>query len=100
MLTRILVAALFLLSAFPLPVSAQPRTPEQYMAIIEGPQEEPGDNELGSLTLLELMERFNVPGVSVAVIHDFRIHWAKGYGIADVETGAPVDTETVFRPKQ
>ena len=38
-----------------------------------------------------------MPGVSVAVIRGFEIHWAKGYGIADVETGAPVDTETMFQ---
>jgi CubicO group peptidase (beta-lactamase class C family) len=43
------------------------------------------------------MKRFNVPGVSVAVIHDFEVHWAKGYGIADVATGAPVNTETMFQ---
>ncbi len=43
------------------------------------------------------MEEFGVPGVSVAVIRDFEIHWAKGYGVADVETGRPVDTETLFQ---
>jgi hypothetical protein len=67
------------------------------MAVIEGGQESPGENALGSLTIEELLERFGVPGVSVAVIKDFEIHWAKGYGIADVETGAPVDTETMFQ---
>ena len=43
------------------------------------------------------MARFNVPGVSIAVIRDQQIHWAKGYGIADVATGAPVNTETMFQ---
>jgi CubicO group peptidase (beta-lactamase class C family) len=45
----------------------------------------------------ELMDHFGVPGVSIAVIRDFEIHWAKGYGIADVETGAVVTTETLFQ---
>ena len=87
------------LLAIALPVSsaAQSRTAAEYMAAIEGAQSSAGPNDLGELTLPELMERFNVPGVSVAVIHDFKIHWAKGYGIADVETGAPVDTETMFQ---
>jgi CubicO group peptidase (beta-lactamase class C family) len=31
------------------------------------------------------------------VIKDFKIHWAKGYGVADVETDAPVTTETMFQ---
>ena len=54
------------------------------MAAIEGAQASPGANGLGALTIDELMKRFNVPGVSIAVIHDFEIHWAKGYGVADV----------------
>ena len=60
---------------------------------IEAVQPEAGDEGLGSLTMSELMERFGVPGVSVAVIRDFQIHWARGYGVADVETGAVVDTD-------
>ncbi len=43
------------------------------------------------------MEKFRVPGVSVAVIKDFAIHWAKGYGVADVSSGAPVTHETMFQ---
>jgi len=48
-------------------------------------------------TLEELMARFGVPGVSVAVISDYTIHWAKAYGIADVTSSARVDTDTVFQ---
>jgi len=79
------------------PASPTPRTPADVQAVIEGAQAEPGPDSLGAMTLPELMEHLGVPGVSVAVIHDFDIHWAKGYGIADVETGAPVDTETIFQ---
>ena len=63
---------------------------------IEGVQT-PDRQGLDPFTLVEVMENYGVPGVSVAVIHDFRIHWSKGYGIADVETGANVDTETLFQ---
>ena len=49
------------------------------------------------LTLEQVMERFHVPGVSVAVIRDFKIHWAKGYGVADVVTNRPVETTTAFQ---
>jgi CubicO group peptidase (beta-lactamase class C family) len=76
---------------------AQDAAVADYIEAIEGPQAEPGPNGLGALSLADLMETLHVPGVSVAVIHDFEIHWAKGYGIADVETGAPVDTETMFQ---
>lgn len=44
-----------------------------------------------------LMKKHNVPGVSVAVIKDFKIEWAKAYGVADVETKTPVTTETMFQ---
>jgi CubicO group peptidase (beta-lactamase class C family) len=48
-------------------------------------------------TLEQLMAQIHVPGVSVAVISDYKIHWAKGYGTADRVTGAPVDTDTLFQ---
>ena len=63
---------------------------------IEGVQT-PNRQGLDPFTLVEVMEKYGVPGVSVAVIHDFRIHWSRGYGIADVVTGAKVDTETMFQ---
>lgn len=50
-----------------------------------------------ALTLSELMEKYKVPGVSVAVINDFEIVWSKGYGVADVETRKPVDSGTLFQ---
>lgn len=83
--------------ALPAAEQAQTRTPADYIAAIERAQSSPGQNELGGLTISELMARFYVPGVSIAVVRDHQIHWAKGYGIADVETAAPVNTETMFQ---
>jgi CubicO group peptidase (beta-lactamase class C family) len=48
-------------------------------------------------TLAERMEALNVPGVSIAVINDGEIEWARGYGLADVEEGRPVTTTTLFQ---
>jgi len=56
-----------------------------------------GTDDLAALTLSQVMDKFHVPGVSVAVIKDSRIHWAKAYGTADVVSGAKVDTETAFQ---
>jgi CubicO group peptidase (beta-lactamase class C family) len=94
---RTMAGLVLLVLGIPMSSAAQTRTPEEYMAAIEGVQASPGEDGLGALTLDELLVRFGVPGVSVAVIRDSDIHWAKGYGIADVETGAPVDTETAFQ---
>jgi CubicO group peptidase (beta-lactamase class C family) len=66
------------------------------IARIESPQS-PWRGGLDSLTIQQLMERFRVPGVSVAVIRGFQIHWAKAYGVADVETGQAVDEGTLFQ---
>jgi CubicO group peptidase (beta-lactamase class C family) len=83
--------------ASPQATPAQTRTVADYIAAIEGKQTVAGPNDLSTLTIAELMARFNVPGISIAVIKDHQIHWAKGYGIADVATNAAVDTGTMFQ---
>jgi len=45
----------------------------------------------------EALKQFNVPGVSIAVIRDFTVVLAVAYGVADVETGAPVTPNTLFQ---
>ena len=75
---------------------AQQRDPAAIIARIEAAQV-PNRQGWDGYTLQELMQRFRVPGMSIAVIRDGKIHWAKGYGVADVETGQPVDTGTVFQ---
>ncbi len=90
-------ALLLAVLAFPSVAVAQDPTVAELMAAIEGPQTSAGENGLGDKTIEELLEELNVPGVSVAVIKDFAVQWEKGYGIADVETGAPVDHETMFQ---
>ncbi len=43
-----------------------------------------------------LLKEHNVPGVSLAVIRDGKVYWAKGYGIADKEKKIPVSSITRF----
>lgn len=66
------------------------------IARIESSQS-PNRQGLDALTLQEVMQRFRVPGVSIAVINDFSIHWARGYGVADVETGRPAQVDSLFQ---
>jgi CubicO group peptidase (beta-lactamase class C family) len=42
------------------------------------------------------MKEVNVPGVSIAVIHDGKIEWARGFGVSSVG-GSPVTAETMFQ---
>src|SRR5215813_7301482 len=48
-------------------------------------------------SIAERMKYYKVPGLSVAVIKDFRIEWAHAYGIKDIETNEPVTTDTLFQ---
>lgn len=88
-------AGLLALAVSSVPAGAQDDAAAM-IARIEAPQV-PNRQGFDPLTLSQLMERFRVPGVSIAVIKDFKIHWAKGYGLADVEANRPVDPNTAFQ---
>jgi len=45
----------------------------------------------------ESMKKYDVPGVSIAVFENYRLVWAKGYGVASVNTKTPVDASTLFQ---
>jgi len=45
----------------------------------------------------ERMAHYSVPGVSVAVIENGKIAWAKGYGVLQVGEKQPVTVETLFQ---
>src|SRR3546814_511057 len=47
-------------------------------------------------TLAERMAHYKVPGVSIAVIRDGRIAWARGYGVLQAGKPERVDTATLF----
>lgn len=49
-------------------------------------------------SLAERMKQYNVAGISVAVIDNYQIEWAKGYGYADKKEGRKVTTTTLFEP--
>ncbi|WP_199252643.1 serine hydrolase [Chachezhania sediminis] len=44
-----------------------------------------------------VMERSGVPGLAVAVVHGSDVVFAEGYGVRDLESGAPVTPDTVFQ---
>ncbi len=49
------------------------------------------------LALADRMRAHHVHGLSIAVIHHHRIAWAKGYGLADAESGKAVTDATLFQ---
>src|SRR5213594_3319075 len=62
-----------------------------------GTMQAPSSEPFEPAVVQQLLTQFNVPGVSIAVVKDFKLEWAKGYGVADVETGRPVTTENLFQ---
>jgi len=44
-----------------------------------------------------LMDEFNFPGLSVAIAKNGKLVYAKGYGVANQQTGENVSTESIFR---
>jgi CubicO group peptidase (beta-lactamase class C family) len=54
-------------------------------------------NAPGKWTLADRMKFYHCNGVSIAVIKDYKIEWAKGYGWADSSEQRPVTTTTLFQ---
>ena len=50
------------------------------------------------LNLETRMKALGVHGISIAVVHNYKLDWAAGFGMADFETQKPVTTETLFIP--
>jgi CubicO group peptidase (beta-lactamase class C family) len=44
-----------------------------------------------------VLVKWRIPGAALGVSHNGRLHIARGYGIADVETGQPVRPDSLFR---
>ncbi|MFN0175634.1 MAG: serine hydrolase [Saprospiraceae bacterium] len=55
-------------------------------------------NGEGPGTIVARMAKHKVKGMSIAVVHNYKIAWAKGYGWADESEKRPVTTETLFEP--
>lgn len=49
------------------------------------------------LTLKQFMEKYNVPGLSIAVIDNYQIVYAKGFGVTAPGGSEPVTSSTLFQ---
>jgi len=47
--------------------------------------------------LINRMEKYHIPGVSIAVINNSSIEWAKGYGLQEAGVDTKVSTDTLFQ---
>ena len=49
------------------------------------------------MDVLQLMKLYNVPGLSIAVIENYKIAWAKEYGVIEAGSSTPVSPKTLFQ---
>jgi CubicO group peptidase (beta-lactamase class C family) len=54
-----------------------------------------GSNDTWNLA--DRMKKYNINGVSIAVIHNYKIEWARGYGFANVSENRQVTETTLFQ---
>ncbi|MCU0357815.1 MAG: beta-lactamase family protein [Cyclobacteriaceae bacterium] len=53
-------------------------------------------DDVPTYTIEERLRMLNIPGISIAVVVDGELAWARGYGIADSAANKPVTPETLF----
>jgi len=94
---RLCAALLFFLCACkPFAASVSDDTVGQRIAKIEGARNRTAQG-LDALPLEQVMHRLHVPGMSIAVINNFGIEWARAYGVADVKSERLVKVDTRFQ---
>lgn len=54
-------------------------------------------NTPAGMALTDRMRHFQVPGISIAVIHNGAVEWAKGYGVTEADGTQAVTSGTVFQ---
>src|SRR5262249_39700427 len=52
--------------------------------------------QTSTMKLAERIAHYKVPGLSVALINDGKIEWARGYGVIEKDGGKPVTADTLF----
>ena len=98
-ITRILALALLVVTLAPTPSVGQKSPAERIARIEQGllPIERVKGRSYAPSTMAERMRHHQVPAISIAVVNDGKIEWAKAYGLADVESGRTATSATLFQ---
>lgn len=68
---------------------------DQIMRSIQPNLQIEGDS-VPTYTIEERLKMLNIPGISMAVVENGELVWARSYGMADSASNRPVTTETLF----
>jgi len=74
-----------------------PRLTVLLVALVTSVRAQPVAIAPDSLSVPEMLARLKVPAVSIAVIRDFKIEWARAWGVKDVKTGEAATVDTLFQ---
>jgi CubicO group peptidase (beta-lactamase class C family) len=100
-----LLSVLFLTIFSQLQIQAQANQP-QYSKEVENKIKQVENNLSGWVQLTdsdilyslpERMDFYKVYGLSIAVVHNYKLEWARGYGLADVAEHRLVNSQTLFQ---
>jgi CubicO group peptidase (beta-lactamase class C family) len=47
-------------------------------------------------TIPDLMKKASIPGLTIALVRDGKLLWAKGFGVKSTKTNEPVTEDTIF----
>src|SRR5215216_675283 len=55
------------------------------------------DDQNAGMRIAERMQFYKIPGISIVVINNGKIEWARGYGVLEIGDHKPVTPETLFQ---
>ena len=94
---RLLATLLLIVNILPLSAFAQTTAHAQIKRVEQGLLPVVLIKGDPSWSIEERMKFHKAPALSIAVIKDFKIEWAKAYGLKDLESNEPATTETLFQ---
>jgi CubicO group peptidase (beta-lactamase class C family) len=95
--TLILILIAFVLSLVSCYQSAESSLDRRIRRVENGLLSAQNDPPWKRMSLEERMAFYNVPGVSIAVIDEYQVEWAKGYGVLQAGQKEPVTPETLLQ---
>jgi CubicO group peptidase (beta-lactamase class C family) len=96
----VIAVLLGLLASLPSRAEAREQTPAERMAAVENDIPPPvvvAGEPVEKWSIEKQLKRYKVPAVSVAVINDYKIDWAKAWGFTEVGGKKQADAETLFQ---
>ena len=99
---KIFMALLLIASSYTIAAQGNPKYSKEIEDKIKEVENNLGgwvniQDSINEWNLQERMKRYHIRGLSIAVVHNHTIEWARGYGAMDTTTQQPVTIQTLFQ---